>query len=226
MKKLFALTLFLCLAVTAGASTTVYITYDHGSGVKGTDSGDTNDYVGPYTLTLALSKGGAGTTISATCISYLQSIGTGETWTATETPVVDFSDPAPYLEAAWLDMQFPALTSANATTISSIQEAIWDIFDSAIPFPKTQKVGNTTTLTAVGQLVANAVADYSTQVNANNFSVLVPVSGTQNPSCDGLPQSFLVEVGTPTPEPGAIYMMLGGIGLIGMGRIVRRKRSA
>jgi hypothetical protein len=27
------------------------------------------------------------------------------------------------------------------------------------------------------------------------------------------------------PEPGAFYMLLGGIGLIGMGRIARRKRG-
>jgi hypothetical protein len=70
---------------------------------------------------------------------------------------------------------------------------------------------------------AEMKSNYDTITAASGFDVLVPVPNSQ--TCgDGLPQSFLVQMAT--PEPGAIYMMLGGIGLIGMGRIVRRKRSA
>jgi len=66
--------------------------------------------------------------------------------------------------------------------------------------------------------LAATLANYSKITSG--FFVLVPVAGTQ--STGGLPQEFLVQ----TPEPDAFYMLLGGISLIGIGRIVRRKRAA
>jgi hypothetical protein len=124
-----------------------------------------------------------------------------------------------------LDTQFAGQTSVNVT---AIQEAIWDLLGANPQFATTKTVGGVTTNTLVGSWIKTAATDYSglSQSFLSGYSVVIPVTVAKDGSVAEVsttyPQWFLVA----TPEPGAIYMVLGGIGLIGMGRIVRRKRSA
>ena len=216
MKKLFALALFLGLAVTAGASPTVVVGFVSGSGVT---SGGVS--VGPYNLTIS------GAAIDGTCISSNYAVFPQETWNATETAV--FYDPSsksttPNLqdvEAAWLVTQFGTDTSKWA----GIQQAIWDIVGGITPTSGSAAF--------TPWFNAQSSSNYDTITAAFNFYLLTPtaVNGVTviNKGTGGngsTPQSFLVEFPKQdVPEPGAFYMLLGGIGLIGMGRIARRKRG-
>ena len=205
MKKIFALALFLCLAVTAQASPVIV-------GFVSTTSS------GPYNLTLN------GASILGSCISGANYVYPGETWNATETAV--FWDPSsktadPNLadvEAAWLVTKF-------GSDASNIQQALWDLgAQGASASDGTQSVEN-------WLKQAESSTNYTTITAADNFYVLTPttVNGVMviNPGTgrakgsDGTPQSFLVQA----PEPAAFFMLLGGIGLIGMGRFARRKRG-
>ena len=217
MKRILTLTLFLCLALTAWSSPTVSVAFVS-AGVGGniiTNSGGTD--VGPYTLTIN------GVTVTAPCVTYNLTVAPKETWTANEDSIFDPANlPAgtttvEYQEAAWLDMQFQAqstTTTSGKAAIAAIQQAIWDIFETTPTF--------TDSATETWLTNAEKPVDYNTITKSNGFAVLVPVSGTQNPSTDGPPQWFLIQ----TPEPGSFYMLLGGIVLIGIGRLVRRKRAA
>ena len=208
MKKIFALALFLCLAVTAEASPVIV-------GYVSTPSGG-----GPYNLTLN------GASILGSCISGANYVYPQETWNATETAVY-YYDPSqanlPVVEAAWLVTKF-------ASDPGNIQKALWDLGAQAASGSTTAASDSNPSVetwltkaeTSTNYKTITAASEFYllTPTTVNNVMVINPGTGRTQGS-DGIPQSFLIQA----PEPAAFFMLLGGIGLIGMGRIARRKRG-
>jgi hypothetical protein len=182
MKTLTRILLFLTVATAISFGSTVQFTGPS----TGTNNG--SSYVGPYNLVVD------GTSIEGTCITYDIEIVDGETWSATIDSLSDFSlsDQTLYLEAEYLNLQFPF-----STDWVGIHQAIWDIFE-----PGTFTDQDTTSWLNLAE------TNYSS-VNPNSFSVLVPVPVSAA-------QTFLI----PTPETNSLSMFFGGsLILLGLGKL-------
>ena len=196
MKSFQVMILYFAAAFLCSANTIVDVTFN-GANPNGYNNGV--DYVGPYSLTVN------GDSVFAPCISFADSVYPGETWEATEvtfensTPTVDF-------EEAWLSEQFNGNENQNAWV--AIQQAMWDLTFSGSPLPFTDSA--TDTWLSEAEIESN----WDT-INGENFYLLVPVNGSENPSIDGTPQTFIVhDASVPEPLPEPATFILFGIGCV------------
>ena len=176
------------------------------TGVGGANSGGV--YTFPYEF-----KVNNGPTISLMCVSYTEEIYQGEKWTATITPITT----TPEKEEAYLD-SVVLNSSSSAQTISDAQWAAWEAGDGGLIGHLPSGLDNADILAEYNAAVSFA----ANPANANfysNFELYVPVAGSQSPSTDDLPQTF---IGV-TPEPSSLILLGSGL-LSSAGMLYRRRR--
>ena len=208
--------LLLVAFLTCSASTIIFVN-------------DPNGASAPYILDIY--PGGSTATgpfisVVAPCLSTNLEISGGEQWQATEVPVIDFANPtvatgpqfAALKQIVWLDSQF---NSQQSNSVTLIQQAIWDEGEAM------SGVGPSFTDSGTNGWLSQAAANAPllTTSTLNLYAVLVPAGdtytgeGLNTPSSS--PQYFLVPA-TATPEPSPFYFILGGIGLMVLGKIGRK----
>ena len=192
------------------------------TGVGTNSSGGVSTY--PYDFKVTPAGGGASENLSLMCISFDQEIylqTPNEYWTA--NVVTAGSLGATDEEEAYLYTQ--AVANVNNNTISGAANwADWAL-------------GESNTLTGQELFLASHISgteltdaeDYLTELSSvdladyADYLVYVPVNGSENPSSDGLPQTF-VGGPAPTPEPSSLVLLGSGL-LAAAGALYRRKRS-
>ena len=160
------------------------------TGTGGASSNGENVY--PYYVTVN------GNTNSLMCLSFNNTITTGESWKATVQSITGTL----YEEAAWL------LNDANVHPGNAINDqlAAWGLFASGVAGSDNAQ------LLAAQNFVNSNPNDTSFY---NQFKLYVPLDGTQ--SSGGAPQIFMGE----TPEPSSLLLL--GTGLLGLALVAFRK---
>jgi hypothetical protein len=226
MKKLYVVLALMVVAVFALLSLsplkayadTVTMTFES---TGGQSSG--GDYVYPYNFSINNSTN----TIPLMCLGYYNHISSGESWTATITPITGNTQ---YEEAAYI-FSLATATNASADTVAEAQWANWDLLEtqeSSSAFlsgvvPSNYQGSVTTML----DNAASYVAANHTSSLYSEYQIYVPKSGW--PSGDDTPQTFIGDSnfsgGSPTPELGSLFLL--GTGMFGLATIMyRRKRIA
>jgi hypothetical protein len=215
----FALLLFITPLARADGTTTMSFT-----GVNGVSNGVF--YVSPYTGVM-----NAGTANALPVVLFCDDINNevyvGEVWQANVTsmasgnfantrygnssvnPNLGGTNPQVlYEEAAWIVSQF----ASHSGDYVSLQYALWDLMS---PNAEPTTYANSDGIT-VSQWLSSAASDY-TQINPSNFSIVTNVGPL---AYQGQVQEFIV----PTPEPGAIVLMLVGMSVAFL-LILRRQQQ-
>lgn len=198
MRLIFAL----CLAVvSAMASTVVTVTYDSPNGVN-----NGVDYVLPYNLTVD------GSSLSADCYDFFDTISTGETWQANEYTLAEaassgiFSGQPNSLNNYELVGVMAATPTTTQQSQIDLQQAMWNVFDPGA--------------FAVTSAMAADTATAESEISGFDFSgirYLEPVITGHNEA-----QAFAFVDAAPTPESATGLIMAAGLIRIG---IWRRKRA-
>lgn len=185
---------------------------------------------GPYTATI----NGLSTTII--CDDEVHTVYANESWQATVTPlstlialgnsginagsVVEFKGlpnaTTLYEEAAWLAYQF-ATHPIGTADVLGIQSAIWDLF------LQHSGTGSVSDPTSSAYWMAQANTNYGSLTGSQiaGFRILTPVSGSQMPLSDGMPQEFF----NTTPEPATYALFGSGLILLSLGTFRRRRNQ-
>lgn len=175
------------------------------------------DFVEPYQVSIDQGLGGA--TVTVVCYDSADSISVGETWTANLFNLAGaaafgyFSGgPNPlaaYREVAWLSNQ----TYSNTDQQVALQHAIWDIFGVSSPEQNAQQTAD---LAAYQSAVAAAAAGGYTGFDFSHFVFIEQVGGVVGQP--GTTQALVYDQPTtniaPTPEPGTLAMIGGGLALL------------
>jgi hypothetical protein len=142
----------------------------------------------------------------------------------TYNSVLDFADTASLQRVGWL-MQYQAPTTP--ATGAGFQLALWDILqDGGDGFSKGN-VRAATSGTATPQNVLDAANNYETiSVGKSSTAAIL-----YNNFLSGVPQQELIGFWatdggpTPAPEPAAMFLMIGGLALIAVGRLRLGRRG-
>jgi PEP-CTERM motif len=211
----------------AGATSTASMKFD---GTGGNSSGGVQTY--PYYFTI----NGAKTEVPLLCVSYQDSIKTGETWTA-DVYAIGTSQALTGLtlteqeEDAYFDSVI--LGSSNSTVVSDEQWAAWVVGDSSqltTNYLEHNLGLSSSTVSSIDSDISTALAfaDSSKTDLAGDpsfyakYELYVPVSGSQ-PWGDGIPQTFIGPNPTVAPEPSSLVLFGSGL-LSAAGALYRRKR--
>lgn len=211
----------------AGA-TTVDMKFD---GTGGNSSGGVQTY--PYYFTIGTSK----TEIPLLCVSFQDSIKSGETWEA-DVYAIGTSQTLTGLslteqeEDAWLDSQILA-TGASSTAVSDAQWAAWVVGDSSqlTTYYLEHNLGlSSSTVGAIDTDISEALAfagNSKTDLAGDpsfyaGYELYVPIAGTQ-PWGDGIPQTFIGPTPTVAPEPSSLVLFGSGL-LSAAGALYRKRR--
>ncbi len=180
--KVAVLTLGLAFAATASYADTVSMTF---TGTSGASNG--SDYIYPYYFSI----NGSNTSTSLMCVSFNNEIYQGESWTATTSAITTSSS-----FIAQEDAYLFSLLGGGTYSNNDIQEAAWYLGASnPSAVPTTSK--DPALLLAASNAVTQADLGGVTNFDSGQFTLFTPVPGSQHPSNDGLPQTF---VGTSSPR--------------------------
>jgi hypothetical protein len=205
--KVAVLTLGLAFASTASYADTVTLTF---TGTSGASNGA--DYIYPYYF----SVDGSSTQTSLMCVSFNDEIYQNESWDATVSSITTASS-----TIAQEDAYLFSLIGDSSYSNNDIQEAAWYLSasnPSAVPTTSNDPA----LLLAASNAVTQADLGGTSTFDDGQFTLYTPVSGTQNPSTDGTPQSFVGD--SPVPEPRSLLLL--ATGLFGCASLVYRKRRA
>jgi PEP-CTERM motif len=205
--KCAVLTLGLAMASTVSYADTVSMTFTGTSGVSnGTDE------IFPYFF----SVNGSSTQTALMCVNFDNEIFQGESWDATTSPITTSSSTTAQEDAYLFSLLGDGIYSNN-----DIQEAAWFLSasnPSAVPITAIDP----TLLLDASNAVTQADLGGSSSFDDGQFTLYTPVPGSQNPSNDGLPQSFVGV--SPTPEPNSLLLLASG--LFGCAGLLYRRRRA
>jgi len=205
--KVAVLTLGLAFASTASYADTVTLTF---TGTSGASNGA--DYIYPYYF----SVDGSSTQTSLMCVSFNDEIYQNESWDATVSSITTASS-----TIAQEDAYLFSLIGDSSYSNNDIQEAAWYLSasnPSAVPTTSNDPA----LLLAASNAVTQADLGGTSTFDDGQFTLYTPVSGTQNPSTDGTPQSFVGD--SPVPEPRSLLLL--ATGLFGCASLVYRRRRA
>jgi hypothetical protein len=175
-------------------------------------------YIYPYDFTIKNGGTTIGTDIPLMCMSFDQEIYMGESWTIEEYTAAyedALNSTTQYEEAAYFYSLAAAAPNGSDAAINA-QWAAWHLSDPS-GVSMTAPDGD-----SISSLLSTAAIDASLYAN---YDIYVPVPGSEVPSTDGLPQTF-VGYGEPpydvTPEPSAFILL--ATGLLGLASVLYFKK--
>jgi hypothetical protein len=205
--KVVVLALGLAFASTASYADTVTLTFTGTSGASnGTDS------IYPYFF----SVDGSNTQTSLMCVSFDDEIFQNESWDATVSSITTASS-----TIAQEDAYLFSLIGDSSYSNNDIQEAAW-FLSASNPSAVPTTPSDPALLLAASNAVTQADLGGPSTFDDGQFTLYTPVAGTQNPSTDGTPQTFVGD--SPVPEPRSLLLL--ATGLLGCASLVYRRRHA
>jgi hypothetical protein len=208
--RLVFLTCSFALASTASYADTVTLTLD---GTGGATNSAGNAYIYPYDF--SITDDGVTTLAALECISYNNQIYKGESWTATTSPITTNSSFVDQEEAYLFSLY--GITSTYSA--NDIQEAAWYINDGG---DNTLTRDDRNLLESAYQAATAADNGGASTFDDGQYILYTPEAGTQKPSRDGLPQTFVGV--SPVPEPDSLLLL--GTGLLSCAGLLYRRRRA
>jgi hypothetical protein len=206
--KVAVLSLGLAFASTASYADTVSLTL---TGTSAANNGA--DYIYPYYFSI----NGSSTQTSLMCVSYDNEIWQGESWSAIASPITTASNFIAQ-EDAYLFSQIGDGTFTN----NSIQEAAWYLSASNPSSVPTTSQDGALLFDAFFSVLLADIDGGPSSFDDGQFTLYSAIPGSQNPSADGTPQSFVGN--SPVPEPGSLLLLASG--LFGCAGLFYRRRRA
>jgi hypothetical protein len=165
------------------------------TGTSGVSNGA--DYIYPYYFSIN------GSSPSLMCVSFNNEIYNGESWDATVSSITTAST-----TTAQEDAYLFSLLGDGTYSNNDIQEAVWYL-SASNPSSVPTTTNDPTLLLAASNAVTQADLGGSSTFDDGQFTLYTPVSGSQNPSTDGTPQTFVGV--SPVPEPGSLLLVASGL---------------